>query len=180
MSRDRLKIIGFYVLAALIIARVVIMPLQHSLSEKKTLLNEYEDAYRMRMLSFEKYKALEKEKNKESTAAAVEEGFLKSLYAADIPYSTLQADVVEKISALAEKNGLAIMNFEFAEPTVVKSISEVPVILRVNGEQKGVVALLREIEKDNRKLAVKRFEDTKTGPYSSQCAITISAFRLEK
>ena len=179
MSRDRLKVIGFYFLAALIIARVVIMPLQHSLSDKKALLNEYEDAYRMRLLSFEKYKAEEKKKNKESTEAAVDEGFLKSLYGKDVPYSEVQADVVEKISALAEKQGLTIMNYEFAEPTSLKSISEVPVTLRLNGEQKGVVALLREIGKDNMKLVVKRLDNTKTGPYSSQCSITVSAFRLE-
>ena len=179
MNRDRLKILGFYVLAALIIARVVITPLQHSLADKKNLLAQYEDTYKMRMLSFEKYKvAQEKEKNKDS--ATSEEGFLKSVYGRDVPYSELQSEVVEKISALAEKQGLTLLNFEFGEPAPLKSISEVPVVLRVDGVQKGVIALLREMEKDNMKLTVKRFDDTKNGPYSSQCSITVSAFRLEK
>ncbi len=178
MSKERLKVIGFYVLAALIIGRVVITPLQHSLNDKKALLDGYEDAYKMRMISFEKYKSQENEKNKEK-AAAVETSFLNSLYGQDIPYTDLQADVVQKISDLAEKHKLAVSTFEFSDPTSLKSISEVPVILRMNGEQKGVIALLGEIEKSDKKLIVKRFEVTKNGPYSSQCSLTVSAFRLE-
>ncbi len=135
MNRERLKVIGFYVLAALIIARVVISPLQHSLGDKKTLLKEYEDTYKMRMLSFEKYKAeQEKGKNKESTS--VDEGLMKSVYGSDIAFSALQADVVEKITALAGKQGLTILNFEFAEPTSLKAISEVPVVIKLNGEER--------------------------------------------
>ncbi|MGD0281199.1 MAG: GspMb/PilO family protein [Dissulfurispiraceae bacterium] len=178
MSRDRLKIIGFYVLAALIIARVVITPLQHSLRDKKALLKEYEDTYKMRMFSVEKYKAQENEKNKERSP--VDEAFLKSLYGADVIYTALQSDVVEKISALAEKQGLTITTFEFSEPTSLKAISEVPVVIRLNGPQKGILALLREMEKDNMKLVIRRFEDTKNGPYTAQCSMNISAFRLEK
>src|SRR5208283_1646699 len=172
MTRERLKLLGLYVLAVLMILRVVISPLQHSLSEKKELFKEYEDTYRMRMMSVVKYKAQEKEKNKET--AAVEEGFLNSLYADDVPYSILQAEVVEKISALAEKQGLTVANFDFAEPTSMKYISDVPVGIRINGEQKGIVALLRALEKDSKKLVVRRFEVTRTGQYSSQCSMTVS------
>ncbi|MBF0557303.1 MAG: hypothetical protein HQL08_00830 [Nitrospirae bacterium] len=57
MSREKMKILGFYLLAVLIIGRVVITPLQQSLREKKSILKEYEDTYKMRMISFEKYKA---------------------------------------------------------------------------------------------------------------------------
>ncbi|MBF0558437.1 MAG: hypothetical protein HQL08_06615 [Nitrospirae bacterium] len=177
MSRERLQIIGFYVLAALIIARVVIAPLQHSLRDKKTLLKEYQDTYKMRMLSFEKYKAQEKEKSKET---GVEEGFAKSLYDRNVPYSSLQSDLVEKITALAEKQKLTLLSFEFAEPTSLKAVSEAPVTVRVGGEQKGVIALLGELEKDSRKLVVRRFDNTKSGAYGSVTLLTISAFRLEK
>ncbi len=166
-------------LAALIIARVVIAPLKHSLSDKKAVLEEYEGTYKMRMLSFEKFKTQEMGKNKESTAG-VDEGFLKSLYGSDVPYSTLQADVVEKISDLAGKEGLTVLNFEFSEPTSLKTISEVPVVVRLTGEQKGVVALLRELDKSDKKLMVRRLDITKNGPYLSQCVLTVSAFRLEK
>ena len=180
VSRERLKILGFYVLAALIIARVVIAPLQHSLSDKKALLHEYEDTYNMRRLSVEKFKAQEESKNKEGTAAAVEEGFLKSFYGSDVPYTTLQADVVEKITDLAGKEGLTVSSFEFSEPTSLKNISEAPVVMRLNGEQRGVVVLLRELEKSDKKLVVRRLDITKSGPYASQCSLTVSAFRLEK
>ncbi len=178
MSRDRLKILGAYVLAALIIARVVITPLQHSLQEKKALLNEYQDTYKVRMLSFEKYKGQAKGKNKESSS--VDEGFLKSLYSRDILYSELQSDVVEKILGLAGKEGLTLGSYDFAEPTYLKAISEVPVVIRLNGEQKGIVAMLRELDTNDKKLVVRRFDITKNGPYSAQCLMTISAFRLEK
>jgi len=178
MNRERLKIIGFYILAAFVIARIMITPLQHSLQEKKNVLKEYEDTYKMRMLSYERYKAQEKGKNRESAGAI--EKFLKSLYAGDVPFSTIQSEMVEKISALAEKEGLTLLSFEFPDPVSFKAVSEVPVVVRLNGQQKGVVALLGEIEKDSRTLVVKRFEDSKTGQYASQCVMTISAFRLEK
>ena|SRR5208337_1867868 len=178
MNRERLKIIGFYILAVFVIARIMITPLQHSLLEKKNVLKEYEDTYKMRMLSYERYKAQEKGKNRESAEAI--EKFLKSLYAGDVPFSTIQSEMVEKISALAEKEGLTLLSFEFPDPVSFKAVSEVPVVVRLNGQQKGVVALLGEIEKDSRTLVVKRFEDSKTGQYASQCVMTISAFRLEK
>jgi hypothetical protein len=177
MNRERLKIIGFYVLAALIIARVVITPLQHSLQDKKALLKEYEDTYKMRMLSFERYKAQEQERNKKTTT--VEGTFLESLYGKDIPYIVLQSDVIQNISGLAQKQGVTLLSFNFSEPTPLKMVSEVPIVVQLKGEQKGIVALLREMEKENKKLVVRRFEDAKNGP-DFLCTMTVSAFRLEK
>lgn len=178
MNRDRLKVLGFYVLAALIIARIVIAPLQHSLQEKKSLLREYEEAYRMRTLSFEKYKEQEAGGHRKDAPDARD--FMKSLYGSDIVYSALQSELVEKISEMAAKEGLTLVSFEFAEPTALKAISEVPVVIRVSGEQKSIIALLEDLDRGNMKLVVRRFDNTKNGPYSAQCAMTISAFRLER
>lgn len=59
MTREKIKIFGFYALAVLILLRVVIVPYQNTIKEKKALLREYEETYRMRAASFERFKGEE-------------------------------------------------------------------------------------------------------------------------
>jgi Tfp pilus assembly protein PilO len=177
MKREKLKIIGFYALCALMLVRFLIAPLQHSLQEKKSLLKEFTETYKMRTLSLEKYKVQEKETSKKN--AVDEDAFLKSLYAKNIPYSTLQSDVVRTISDLAEKQKLTLLSYEFSEPVALKNISEVPIVIRLQGEQKGIVALLRELEKVDKKFVLRRFENAKNGAVSI-CYMTVAAFRMER
>jgi hypothetical protein len=176
MNREKLKIFGFYVLTALLLVRLVIVPYQHTIQEKKDLLKEYGEAYRVKAAAYERFKAEEKAKSPKKNET--EDSLLKSAYGKDTPFISIQSEMVRAISGRAEKEGLTVVNFEFPEPTPLKQISEVPVIIRLKGEQKGIVALLKEMEKEEKKLLVERFEDGKSGQ-DFYFNLTVCAYRIE-
>ncbi|MCC6347883.1 MAG: hypothetical protein IT388_11900 [Nitrospirales bacterium] len=177
MNREKFKLIGFYVLAVLILVRFVIVPYRHALEEKRTLLGEYTETYRMRAASLERFREGEKAKSERNSAA--ETSLLKSVFPRTEPYASLQAELVREITTQAEKEELTVLNFEFPDPVLFKTISEVTVVIRLKGEQKGVVALLREMEKADGKYIMKRFENARSGQ-DTLCSMTVSAFRREK
>lgn len=84
---------------------------------------------------------------------------------------------MKDITAFAEKNEITIGSFEFPDPVPFKGISEVPVTLRMKGEQKGIVALLMNMEKWKKRLVVERFEEAKEGPVVF-CTMTVSAYKI--
>jgi len=175
MTREKIKMLGFYALAALLILRIVIVPLQNNIKEKKSLLREYQDTYRMRLDTYERFKQGEKAKAEKRTDA--EDAVLKSAYDKNIPFVDIQTDVVKDISDKAEKAGLTVQNFEFQDVVPLKHISEVPVIIRLKGEQKSLVALLKEMEKGQKKLLIRRFEDGRGGQ-EFVCSMTVYAYRI--
>ncbi len=174
MKREKLKIFGFYALAALLLLRLVIVPYQNTIKEKKALLREYEDTYRMRAASFERFRQ-EATRNIKTTGA--EDPLLQSVFGKDIPVISIQSEIVKDITDFAEKNEITIVSFEFPDPIPFKGTSEVPVTLRMKGEQKGLVALLRNMEKWHKRLVVKRFEEAKEGP-AVFCMMTVSAYKI--
>ena len=175
MNKEKLKIFGFYVLAALLLVRLVIVPYQHTIKEKKDLLKEYREAYGVKAAAYERFK--EEENAKGPKKNETEDALVKSAYGKDTPFISIQSGMVRAISGRAEKEGLTVVNFEFPDPTPLKHISEVPVIIRLKGEQKGMVALLKEMEREEKKLLVKRFEDGKSGK-DFNYNLTVYAYRI--
>jgi|GEM_PF-436642 len=177
MSREKLKLAGFYVLAALLLIRLVIVPYQHTIEEKKDLLKEYSETYVVKAAAYERFKAEENAKKQKKNET--ENALLKSAYGKDTPFISIQSEMVRAITGRAEKEGLTVVNFEFPDPTPLKHISEVPVIIRLKGEQKGMVALLKEMEREEKKkFLVKRFEDGKSG-HDFYFNLTVYAYRIE-
>ncbi len=176
MNKEKLKILGFYVLAALLLVRLVIVPYQHTIQEKKDLLKEYREAYGVKAAAYERFK--EEENAKRPKKNETEDSILKSAYGKDAPFISIQSEMVRAVSGTAEKEGLTVVNFEFPDPIPLKHITEVPVIIRLKGEQKGMVALLKEMEKEEKKLLVKRFEDGKSGQ-DFYFNLTVCTYRIE-
>jgi len=176
MNKEKLKIFGFYGLAALLLFRLVILPYQHTIQGKKDLLKEYGEAYGVKTAAYERFKAEENAKSPKKNEK--EDALLKSVYGKNTPFISIQSEMVRGISGRAEKEGLTVVNFEFPDPVPLKHISEVPVIIRLKGEQKGMVVLLKGMEKEEKKLLVKRFEDGKSGQ-DFYFNLTVCAYRLE-
>jgi Tfp pilus assembly protein PilO len=175
MNREKFKVFGFYALAALLILRLVIVPWQNNIKEKKALLKEYQETYRMKLEAYDRF--MQGEKTKGVKRNVPEDAILKSAYDRNTPFVDIQTEVVKEISDKAEKNGLMVQNFEFQDVVPLKHISEAPVIIRLKGEQKGVVALLKEIEKGQKKLLIRRFEDGRGGQ-DFFCSMTVYAYRI--
>lgn len=175
MNRKQLKVIGVYALVILSIIRFLLLPLHRSVSEKKALLGEAEETYRMRVLQVERQKVSATLKAKDSAGDIV----LKGVYGKDTGYNTIQTETLGSILGLAAKRGLAVVNFELPDAVVLTDISEVPIILRLKGDAPSLKALLKDIGGGDKIMRIKNFETALSGGELS-ITITASSFRLER
>lgn len=169
-----IKKIGIYLIIILALLRFLIYPLHASLQEKKVLLGERHESYRLKSRVFEKQREDQGEKG-----AVERSALLPHLYDRGVSYSNIQVEVLGQAQKLAEKNGLAILNFEILEPIVGKGISEPPILIRLKGQPGPFIEILKAIEKGEKALSVRSMEITRSDP-DLNFSLTISSFRLEK
>ena len=96
-----------------------------------------------------------------------------------IPFSAIQADVIENITKIAQKNGLTVQGFEMQESTTGKIISEVPVLIRLMGKPEDQINLLKAVLSDERIMLLKSLEMGRSANDIS-LNMTMIAFRMEK
>ena len=168
-----IKRIGIYVIIILALIRFLIYPLHASLQEKKVLLGEWYENYRIKSQVFER------QREGQGIKIVVEKNALfPHLYDKEGPNSYIQSDVLEWITKIAEKKGLTILNFEMLEPIVGKGVSELPILVRLKGAPGPFIEILEAIEKSERVLGIRSMEITKSGQ-DQLYSLTISAFRVE-
>lgn len=177
MKNERIKIIAFYVLMILVIVKFVAVPLNNLVKEKKGILNEYIETYRIKALLIERHKS--EQKTKEAKLVKTEGVLLASIYQKDSPYALIQSEVLQWIIGSAEGHGLTVLNFEFPRAVVAENISEVPVLVRLRGDPKAVVNLLKDIEEWEKALRFRNFQVSR-GRGDFVFAMTLSAFRAEE
>ena len=169
-----IKKIGIYLIIILALLRFLIYPLHASLQEKKVLLGEWYESYRLKSRVFEKQREDQGEKGIIERSA-----LLPHLYDKGVSYSNIQVEVLEQLKKLAEKNGLTILNFEILEPIVGKGISELTILIRLKGQPGPFIEILKAIEKGEKALSVRSMEISRSDP-DLNFSLTISSFRLEK
>ncbi len=176
MNKERIRILSVYILIMLIIIRFVVVPLNNSVKEKKNILSDYAEAYRAKALILKKQRHGQQEKE---GIVDAEKKLLDSVYQKDSPYASIQSEVIQEITGIAEKYGLVVINFELPEVTVTKDISEVPVLIRLKGGLKPVIDMLKDMEKWKKTCSFKNFELVKS---EQEFALTmaVSAFRIER
>ena len=170
-----IKRIGIYIIIILALIRFLIYPLHASLREKKVLLGEWNENYRIKSQVFER------QRGSQGMKIVVEKSALfPHLFDKGVSNSYIQSDVLEWIIKIAEKKGITALNFEMLEPIVGKGVSEVPILVRLKGEPKAFIEILETIEKGERALSIRSMEIIKSGQDQDQIiTLTISAFRVE-
>jgi len=168
-----IKRIGIYIIIILALIRFLIYPLHASLREKKVLLGEWNENYRIKSQVFERQR-----ENKGEKTVVEKDALFPHLYDKSAPNSYVQSDILEQVTKLAEKKGLIVLNFEMLEPAAGKSMSEVPILVRLKGDPKAFIETLETIEKNEKALSIRSMEITKSGQ-DQVFTLTISAFRLE-
>lgn len=176
MINKQTKTLLLLSLFIIVILKFLIVPLRHSVDDKKALLSTAIETYRSKSMMLKAYKdtksiSAEDEMNKNL--------LLKSVYEKRIPFIAIQADVLQSILDAAEKEKLTVLNFEFPEAMPDKDISEIPVLVRLKGPHKAVIALLQAIEANRMALKCKQFE----GQNSNQdflISVLVTAFRMER
>lgn len=175
LNRQReIKTIGVYIIVILALMRFVVYPLHTSVEEKKLMLSEQYESYRL------KYQLLERHGQIQGRKTSVEKAALfPHLYDREISHSYIQTDVLEEIIKLAEKKGMTVVNFEMLEPIVGKSLSEAPVLVRLKGMPRAFMELLKTMETGKKALSIKSIEVSRSGQ-ELMFSLTIFAFRTEK
>jgi hypothetical protein len=173
--KKELKIIGLYVVVILTILRFIVYPLHGAVAAKKNAFNEYYDSYVL------KHRLLERSKIEQKIKPAVDKKpLIHNFYSKDLRFSNIQADVIEALIKLAEKKGAVVLDFEMLEPVAGKNVSEVPVLIRLEGKAPDCIDILKSIEQNDKVLWVKSLEINRTSGQNLRYYLTITAFRVEK
>jgi hypothetical protein len=168
-----IKRIGIYVIIILALIRFLIYPLHASLREKKVLLSEWYENYRIKSQVFER------QREERGMKIVVEKSAIfHHLFEKEVSNSYIQSDVLEWVIKIAEKKGITVLNFEMLEPIAGKGVSEVPILVRLKGMPGPVIEILEAIEKGERALSIRSIEVNKMGQ-DQVFSLTISAFRVE-
>ena len=172
--KGNMKTIGFYLVIVLALVRFLIYPLQGSVKEKKVLLGELSERYRLKVLVSQRQEEAPTEKKIVDKSAVFPHLFDKGIKATQI-----QSDVLEQFIKMAEKNGLKVMNFEIMDPIIGKGLTELLVKIRLQGQPWSLLETIKAGEKEEKVLNLKSIEINRLGADLSYF-LTYSVFRLEK
>lgn len=173
-TKGNLKTIGLYLVIILGLVRFLIYPLQGSVKEKKILWDERLESYRLKVLVSQRQKEAPEEKKSVDKSALSPHLFAKGIKATQI-----QSDVLEQFIKLAEKNGLKVINFEISEPIIGKGLTELPFMIRLQGQPWGLLETIKAGEKEEKVLNLKSIEINRLGADLS-FSLTYSLFRLDQ
>lgn len=171
--QKQIRAIGLYLIVLLALLRFLIYPLHAAVEQKKVIMGEQRESYRL------KYRILESERQGQARKAVVDEKAVSPhLYDKTLACSYIQADILEQLLKLAEEKGLTVLNFEMMEPIIGKTVSEAPVLIRLSGQSGAFIEVLQAIETGKKALSVKSLEITRTRE-DLRFSLTLSAFRVE-
>ena len=176
--QQAIRVIGLYIVILLALVRFLVYPLHGALAGKKAGLAEQYQSYSL------KCRLLGRQEAEHRVKATVVDGTAKTslssfVYEKGVGHFDIQADIVDLIGKFTEKKGLVIVNFEFPEPVFGKNVTEIPVVLRLQGKMLDFIEALKIIENGERLLRVKAVEITNRGN-DFNYSLTVTAFRVEK
>ena len=157
-KQTMLREIGLYVVILLVILRFLIAPLNTAIAGKKAGLTEQYNSYllKQRLLARQE---VERTAKPATNASAIPSG----VYAKGTGVFNIQADLIEAIRSGDEKKGLTVVNYELPEPVIGKNVSEVSVVLKLQGKMLDLIETLRAVENGKRLLMVKAIDINKAG-----------------
>ena len=176
MEQKTFKVIGLYAVIILALVRFVVYPLHDAGAKKQVLFTDLYETYQLKVQHSTRQGL---NKDKPVNVRTGKEVVGRSLYEKVMPFSAIQADVLENIIKIAEKNGLTVQNFEMQEPTTGTVISDVPVLIRLTGKPEHQIKLIKTVLSDERIMLMKSLDMSKTGK-DITLAMTMVAFRMEK
>ncbi len=175
-KREKLRIIGIYLIIILSLFIFILSPLSNSVEDKKTLLNEYLETYGTKAMLMQRKIQINKTLGK--SISERERELLASLFPKDSLVSEIQIKTLKAITKSVEKHGLELVNFQFPENAVSKDLGEVSIIVNIRGIPKAIIGLLKEINQMNMITDVKNLKITsKRKQYTVR--LTLTNYRIE-
>ncbi len=94
---------------------------------------------------------------------ALEQELATLLYPRDANRTEIQTDLVRAVTGLAEKRALNVLNFQLLEDTQEAVLSDASVLIRVSGQIRAAIELLKDILEARPILTVKDVEISGSG-----------------
>lgn len=169
-----IRVFGLYFVIILALVRFLIYPLNTSVAGKKTDFTAQYESYKL------KHHLLQRQESEYGSKPVVDKTALfPRVYEKRAGYFDIQNDILDEIKKFNENNGLTIVNYELPEPVIGKNISEVFVVLRLQGKMLDFIETLKIIENGMRFFRVKVMDIRRSGKDLSY-TLTITALRVEK
>lgn len=172
-TQKNIRVISLYIVVILALIRFLIYPLHGAIAGKKVILSGLGETFKLKSRMIRQQDTI-------GVGQSVDKEFISPyVYQKGVGYSYIQADILERVTKLAEARGLTVLNFEMPVTTPGKNISEVPVIVRLQGPQSSFVEIMEMIAKNGKLLIIKSTEINKIG-LNFQYSLSLSAFRMER
>ena len=175
LKKEDLRILGIYLVVILALVRLVLLPLNNSLRAKKTMLDEYRETYRTKMMTEQKQGYADKERGR---LEAGEKKLALSIYPKDSSAQAIQVEVLRMVLKTAEKNKVSVLSYEFPDPLQGKNLSEVSMQLKLSAAPAAMVKFLKELEGTKRLMDVTNFRADRN-VNNLDAALTLSVYKSE-
>lgn len=173
----RLKAVGLYFIAILVVIRFILLPLNSNVKNRETLLNEHIETYTTKAALLQKQGSADA--GRVQASPEEEKRVIESLYPVSYQYAVIQAEMLTALMKEAEKDGLSVSNFEMSEISSGEILSEVPVVLRLSGNAKDMLKYLKQLDRMPKKTDIKTIEISRNGDQYN-FTLTFTAYRVEK
>lgn len=171
-----LRVFLILTILGLAFIKFVILPYESKIKEKKEVYAELVNAYIQKKEVYEKMKKLQLQKPEETPK---EESFI---FPKNSDPQEIQLLFSKELKEIAENQKLELLNFELPEPSSGKTITEIPVIIRVKGKPKDIISYLEELQKAliKKKKVFKVSEAVLSGDRANvNLTLRISVFKTE-
>ncbi|MBF0337030.1 MAG: hypothetical protein HQL05_04290 [Nitrospirae bacterium] len=132
--------------------------MHRKIEEKRGLLSELQATYTSKQQLMRRYMSLDA-----GADPAIEQELATLLYPRDANRTEIQTDLVRAVTGLAEKRALNVLNFQLLEDTQEAVLSDASVLIRVSGQIRAAIELLKDILEVRPILTVKDVEISGSG-----------------
>ncbi|MBF0463913.1 MAG: type 4a pilus biogenesis protein PilO [Nitrospirae bacterium] len=171
ISKDRIRKIGFLLVALLTIARFGIVPLTTEVEKKKSVIEDYKVTYASKMELLKRYMSIDMNDYPE-----VNQELSQLVFPKESNKTSVQTDIVKFLTTTAEGRQLNVSNFQMVEGSEGSVITEVTVIIKLKGKPKKIIEFLREVQNHKPLVRIKNIELNQSGDTDYAAKIVASAY----
>lgn len=172
-NKATLKNIGIYLILLLALLRFLVYPLHNTMEARKQILVEQKAAYT------QKIRVWKRLCSRVATPPVRKDALAPCLYEKSSDITSIQLDVVARLSRVAREQGGEMMRFELLEGIPGKSLSEAPLTVWFEGSSQTLMEILQGLEATEKTLAIKEMAIDKRS-HGFVLSLTLSAYRLER
>ncbi|QWR76267.1 type 4a pilus biogenesis protein PilO [Candidatus Magnetomonas plexicatena] len=171
MSKERMRKIGFFLVALLTLVRFGIVPLTTDVGKKKSVIEDYKVTYASKMELLKRYMSIDMNDYPE-----VNQELSQLVFPKESNKTSVQTDIIKFMTKTAEDNHLNMQNFQMVEGSEGPVITEVTVIIKLRGKSREIMEFLKEVQNHKPLIRIKNIEINQSGDTEYATKIVASAF----